>query len=421
MAKQREFSLHTQHDHYEELCALAVSGQIALAELENLKQHMQGCAECRDILSDFGQIAAQAFPEFASERVPVQAPAGMDVRFLARARSQGIPLRRKTSEPSRKRGAPVRRLIYAATAVAAILLSVLIALIAKAYLHYELAHHTQVIPNVADPSKGINDKLIGENAALAGQVRTLQAQTEILAASITSYQQRLESSQQRAQAAEQSGTVQAKEQLEQLEKANEILRSELAGREREAAAVQADLAKLGSMKENDEIEMQANRAELNELRERVGTLSSKLHEAEQLSAAANQAKDLIVARKLHIIDVHDNANGNKPRPFGRIFYTEGQKLLFYAYDLGDPKKLNAKVSFYVWGERAGNTQLPRSLGVLRPDDMEDGRWVLTFDNSRALDQINIVFVTAESRGKNIAKPNGNRILIAFLDGEPNHP
>ena len=50
---------------------------------------------------------------------------------------------------------------------------------------------------------------------------------------------------------------------------------------------------------------------------------------------------------------------------------------FYAYDLSDPRKLDAKVSFYVWGERLGAEKPIRSLGIFHNDDANDGRWVLT--------------------------------------------
>jgi hypothetical protein len=167
--------------------------------------------------------------------------------------------------------------------------------------------------------------------------------------------------------------------------------------------------------------MDLNHDQLQVLQSQVERLSSELAEAQQLSAAANEAKDLIVARNLHIVDVHDNENGSKPRPFGRIFYTEGKKLVFYAYDLGDPKKLSAKVSFYVWGEKAGSTQQVTNLGIFRADDVQEGRWVVTFEDPRVLAHINTVFVTAESNRKTATKPNGNRILVAFIAGEPNHP
>jgi hypothetical protein len=130
----------------------------------------------------------------------------------------------------------------------------------------------------------------------------------------------------------------------------------------------------------------------------------------------------VVARNLHIIDVHDrDGNGKSQRAFGRIFYTEGKSLIFYAYDLSDPRKLDAKVSFYVWGERLGAEKPIRNLGVFHNDDANDGRWVLTFDDPQVLAQINSVFVTVESSKKAIKEPGGRRVLFAFLGDKPNHP
>ena len=94
---------------------------------------------------------------------------------------------------------------------------------------------------------------------------------------------------------------------------------------------------------------------------------------------------------------------------------------FYAYDLSDPRKLDAKVSFYVWGERLGAEKPIRSLGIFHNDDANDGRWVLTFDDPQVLAQINSVFVTVESSKKAIKEPGGRRVLFAFLGDKPNHP
>ncbi len=118
---------------------------------------------------------------------------------------------------------------------------------------------------------------------------------------------------------------------------------------------------------------------------------------QEFAAKAGDVRELVVARNLHIIDVHDrDGDGKSQRAFGRIFYTEGKSLIFYAYDLGDPRKVDAKVSFYVWGERLGAEKPIRSLGIFHNDDVSDGRWVLTFDDPHVLAQINSVFVTVES-------------------------
>jgi hypothetical protein len=162
--------------------------------------------------------------------------------------------------------------------------------------------------------------------------------------------------------------------------------------------------------------------ELRNLQNKLADQETVLSQQEELAARGGDVRDLVVARNLHIIDVHDrDGNGKSQRAFGRIFYTEGKSLIFYAYDLDDPRKVGAKVSFYVWGERLGAEKPINSLGVFHNDDAKDGRWVLTFDDPNVLAQINSVFVTVESSRKAVKEPVGKRILFAFLGEKPNHP
>jgi len=61
-----------------------------------------------------------------------------------------------------------------------------------------------------------------------------------------------------------------------------------------------------------------------------------------------------------------------------------------------------------------------NLGIFYQDSVSKKRWVLRFDDPRALDQINAVFVTVEPRGGS-HKPSGRPLLFASLKIEPNHP
>ena len=70
------------------------------------------------------------------------------------------------------------------------------------------------------------------------------------------------------------------------------------------------------------------------------------------------------------------------------------------------RRLDAKVSFYVWGERPGAENPIRSLGIFHNDDTRDASWVLTFDDPHVLAQIDSVFVTVESSKKTINEPGG---------------
>lgn len=146
-----------------------------------------------------------------------------------------------------------------------------------------------------------------------------------------------------------------------------------------------------------------------------------LSDQRQMLAADMQPRDLIVARNLHIIDVHDNkGDGQRQKAFGRIFYTEGKSIVFYAYDLNNAATVKKQVAFYVWGGRLDDRFAAKNLGVFRNDDAGTERWVLTFDDPHVLKEINTVFVTAESK-KNLARPDGKQILCAHLGDKPNHP
>ena len=162
--------------------------------------------------------------------------------------------------------------------------------------------------------------------------------------------------------------------------------------------------------------------ELQQLRKQVADQTEALGQQQEFAPKAGDVRELVVARNLHIIDVHDrDGDGKSQRAFGRIFYTEGKSLIFYAYDLADPRKVDAKVSFHVWGERLGSEKPIQNLGIFQNDDVGDGRWVLTFDDPHVLAQINSVFVTVESSRKMIKEPGGRKILFAFLGDKPNHP
>jgi len=210
--------------------------------------------------------------------------------------------------------------------------------------------------------------------------------------------------------------------LREAERQSAAFQTEKADRESRTNQLEGELEKAKSERNSNEVAMALQETELRDLRKQVADQAEALEQQEALAARGSDVRDLVVARNLHIIDVHDrDGDGKSQRAFGRIFYSEGKSLTFYAYDLSDQRKVDAKVSFYVWGERLGAEKPVRSLGIFHNDDASDGRWVLTFDDPRVLTQIDSVFVTAESSRKAAREPRGQRILFAFLGGKPNHP
>src|ERR1700737_4184047 len=66
-------------------------------------------------------------------------------------------------------------------------------------------------------------------------------------------------------------------------------------------------------------------------------------------------RELIGARDLYIAEIHDVIGiGETNKTYGRIFYTRGKRLVFYAYDLDAQHSLQQASSFQAWGRRGPN-------------------------------------------------------------------
>jgi len=127
------------------------------------------------------------------------------------------------------------------------------------------------------------------------------------------------------------------------------------------------------------------------------------------------------ARDLYIAEVYDvGGDGQTRKPYGRVFYTKGKSLIFYAYDLDQQAGLKKATTFQAWGGRGQDRQQATNLGVFYEDSSDKKRWVLKFDDPKKLEQIDSVFVTVEPRGGS-ARPSGKPLLFAYLKVAPNHP
>ena len=139
-------------------------------------------------------------------------------------------------------------------------------------------------------------------------------------------------------------------------------------------------------------------------------------------SAGRDVRDLMSARNLHIVDVFDTDPKGKTRPvFGRIFFTEGKSLLFYAYDMPDAKLKEASYQFRIWGKKEGPNQRARNLGIFFSDDKSQKRWVFEYGDPKVLSEIDSVFVTLEPSNGDPNRPKGDKLMYAYLRGQANHP
>jgi hypothetical protein len=404
------------HEHYEELCALAVTGQASESELQDLRSHLDTCPSCRSLAYDFTQLSTQALSELAAKRLHCEVPAGMSQRFVARAHSEGIEI----SDEARPKGTDADRhspskLVALGAAAATIVLLTSFGIFQSKFLRTQ----TDRVPAAAAVVSPLpSDSGAHPDAAAASDIKeelgAAQKQLSSMEAVLKGKRAELESWKNNNNA--------LVSQLSETQQQNAAFERERSERESRIKQLEAELEKAKSEADGNAVVLAAEENQVRDLQRRVSEQSEALKQQLVLAEKGSDLRDLVVARNLHIIDVHDrDGNGKSQRTFGRIFYTEGKSLIFYAYDLADPHKLNAKVSFHVWGERLGSERPIRSLGILHNDDVSEGRWVLTFDDPQVLAQIDSVFVTAEPSQKLAKEPRGERILFAFLGGNPNHP
>lgn len=394
------------HDHFEQLCAAAVTGQISHDDLATLQAHMETCADCRSFVGDVCQVLGPSVAEYAHKEFAVKAPKGATERFIAKAHSEGIPLKKLTSHGGWPRYQKAVVLIAVAAGLALTCLSLYRKFATEGLRPVIRTNRLPQAPAPSIPDKNNEaDHLRRKNAELK----------ELLAASSS----KLVAAEQRNKAGETLAS-EMRSRLNSAETENSSSQKAVQDKEAQIAQLRADLDRQATIKQADDIAIQAEESELRSLRDSQDKLTSELQQARSFAAAAKDAKELIAARNLHVVDVNDvNENGKRQRPFGRVYYVEGKTLRFYAYDLGDLHKVDTKIQFYVWGEKHGVTI--KTLGVLHSDNLADNRWRLDFDDPNVLAKIDTVFVTVENNQAPVTKPKGKRILDAVLGDIPNHP
>jgi hypothetical protein len=195
----------------------------------------------------------------------------------------------------------------------------------------------------------------------------------------------------------------------------------------EAAQAKADhlqtqLDSLARKSSEDAIRAAGFEAKLADLTKTLRERQDTIDQQQELLAHDRDIRELMGARDLYIAEVYDvGRTGTTQKPYGRVFYTKGKSLIFYAYDLDQQTNLkNAKASFQAWGRRGPDWKQALNLGILFEDNVANKRWILRFNDAKALAQIDAVFVTVEPNGGS-PRPSSKPFLFAYLRLEANHP
>ena len=424
-----------KHDHFEELCAAASIGQASGEELLELEQHVAECDSCRLAYLDYLKFAAHEFA--AAKQDPTLSPQEAQQclnselftrRFFRRAEQEGIVFSSAIDEQITL-PAPLPfvfrrpRFLQATAAMAVAIL--LITVVSREFLQWRDSRSRKIMalePQRNDAAKTESPgstadaiaRLSAANVDLRLEVDRLRsalsrADDQLTANEIdrkTSFEDRRQLAADRASLEQQLGQVQQELEKSQAAAANAI--EEAKTQNRRADDTQATLI--------------ADEIKLRNLEQGLKETSTELEQERQLLGLGRDVTDLMGARNLHIVDVVDTDGRGKARPaFGRVFFTEGKSLIFYAYDLNEAKIEKANYQYQVWAKKEGPNRQAQRLGIFYADDKSQRRWVFKCDNPKLLREIDSVFVTFGRPDSNPSHPEGPSLMYAYLRGQPNHP
>jgi hypothetical protein len=417
-----------EHSRYEELCAAAAAGQISAEELTELRDHTEVCNFCKDLQREFVEIGSFCLTEGEKLEPEIYDPElALRKKILERVQKQGASFSRSLQNDiattPRKRwiffGNPLR-IPTPVWGVALIVCGAALGLSIASVRYRRSEPRTLTSAIVAKPALPTAIESFQPFASInnSAQVGLERGKADL--------EQRFRASQEtrnrlQGEVAELTTRLAAlrdseKNALGQLSRLQTAVNNDHDA----AAAAQAQLQKVKNDEEAKDAELVAAQYRLRDLERKLTEQGAATERYRQLAvlSSSSELRDVVAARNLHIIDVADVDNGGVRKPFGRVFYTEGKSLIFYAYDLSNAK---GRQTFFAWGHRDGDPHTTRPLGALENDDESQKRWVFRFNDAKVLAQIDSVYVTLEPSDQPGAKPRGKRLLKAFLGTPPNHP
>jgi len=431
------------HEEFRELCAISVSDELTCEERARLDEHLRTCSSCEKIFHQYRATVVSVLPHLAAEEVPSEWPpvSSWDAEeaesaFFERLKARGgddlspRPCLSESTVAGRPAGyipPPALWKEFGMLYAAGILL--FLALTVASYrLGSQLGARTATASTAN--SNGTSWKLPdNDHDRLAAELVERDKTISGLSQQIASKTSRVREA--RALPAVGPGrdemlsrndrSISTEARIAEVEKQlaeTERTRNDEAAR---AAVLEAKAGELAEqLRERDENlrRQQSSLADANRL---IQDRDKTIADQQDLLAHDRDIRELMGSRNLYITEVYDVARtGQTKKPFGRVFYTKGKSLIFYAYDLDQQTGVKTASSFQVWGSEGANQGRAVSLGVFFEDSVANKRWVLKAEKAQSLEQIDAVFVTIEPEGGS-QKPSGKPVLFASLKNGPNHP
>jgi hypothetical protein len=433
------------HEEFLELCAAAIAGELTADEQASLDAHLAVCPECRRARSEYEIATVKGVAALASDQQPKDEATdhSWSVDKAEEAFFRRLDKEQESNTPRYDFPGKVpagKRFAYRPSQIhwreiwmpfaAAILLAVALGITAY---RTGVKRGTDVARTVGQPTKESESSLEAEVSDAGYERAQLMAKLTESAKAIDDLKRQL-SEQIKIVSALKSTQTASPRSSEDGQQAVQHANAGPAMGDAQFSAAQAKLAELQKTVETataqrDENARQAAglEAKVNELTQLVRAREQELDQKEgevakgqELLEHDRDIRELMGARELYMADVHDVSGKGTDKTYGRVFYTKGKSLIFYAFDLdAQPGVQNAK-SFQAWGRKGPDKDQARSLGIFYEDNVSKKRWVLKADDPKTLADIDAVFVTVEPHGGS-QHPSGKQLLFAYLRINPNHP
>ncbi|MGA7795271.1 MAG: zf-HC2 domain-containing protein [Candidatus Acidiferrales bacterium] len=431
------------HDEFLELCAVSTSGQLTEEDQRRLQEHLAVCSSCREALQQYEAIIRHAIPAMAADETPENLEAGPrwsvkraeSALFDRIAREEGKPGIEQNGPIQVHRQTSARRILAPASAAAwrsvwALYAAGILLFIALGFFAYQVGIRRGTnAANVAGPYPDTQSQIsLEEKLSDASHEREVaRAQVEQRDNLIADLRRQLEqesakmdqmkAAQEQSDAALRNADAGRQELIQQRTEAEQKFNAAQLSEQ----ALQTKLDSIADKPSQDAKQAAALDARVNELTNLLHQRDAVVDQQQELLAHDRDIRELIGARDLYVAEVYDVArNGATQKPYGRVFYTKGKSLIFYAYDLDQQTVAKNANTFQVWGRRGPDREQAFPLGIFYEDNAAKKRWVLKLDDPKLLAQIDAVFVTVEPNDKS-RKPSGKPLLFAYLRVDPNHP
>jgi len=430
------------HEEFLELCAVATSGNLSEEEHRKLQEHLTVCPECREAMKQFETVVDHKIPSLApelagepSEEDPSFSQEAAETSFFKRLSEEDEKSRSRLGDAEPwlsplvvRRSRSFRRgfdkyhfwLPLAAGLLLCTSLGILTYRMGKHRgIDFAKSEQRAVRPDSAVSREALevaSRERDATNAELAQRDRAIsELRREI--AQKSDENAKLKAS----QSDEQIALHTSEEEKNQLVQERDRFAQQTAEGQASLKTLQTKLRSLERERSEDVVHAASLESKVGELSRALNDRERATDEQQELLAKDRDIRELVGARDLYITEVYDVARtGETQKAFGRVFYTKGKSLIFYAYDLNDQPGLKEASIFEAWGSRGPDRAQAIKLGMFYEDNVAKKRWVLKFNDKKTLDQIDAVFVTVEPHGGS-ERPTGRPLLYAYLKVAANHP